>query len=573
MQTFRQVLGSIPIAVALLAAPLLGQSTAQTVFQANPATLGSIPDSIGECTGVDGQPLFVAVPTSGLVGGLTNVSVSMTISHTWMGEVTATLISPDGTGHVIFGRTRATAPPGWGSDSDLSGTYIFNDAAAGNWWAAAASSPLPPGSYRTSEIGGPPTATGATTAMNPVFNGREGNGTWYVRFTDSCRLDFGVVSALSLSLTTNGVIAPPVAATPDAYIAGRSTPLTIAAPGVLGNDINSSGSGALRATLQTSPTHGTLTLNSNGGFLYTPTAEYLGPDSFTYVASNDAPGSTAPATVSITVVPIQPPTQFRVDRVVGNLVTLRWDPPAVGPVATGYVVSGGVAPGSTQGSVATGVPPTITFTAPTGAFFVRVVALDGAMVSGASNEVPLYVNVPVAPSAPGSLTGLVNLDSLGLSWKLSYRGGQPTSVLLDVSGALSATVPLGPAESFTFSGVPPGTYSFAVRASNATGTSAASAPVTLTFPGTCSGAPAAPRNYLFYRVGNTVSLLWDPPDTGPAASAYVLNVTGAFVGPVPVGASRSLSAAVPAGTYTVSVTALNACGSSSATAAQSVTVP
>ena len=561
------------MAVALLTAPLLGSAGAQTVFQSNPATLGAIPDSVGECTGADGAPLFVAVPTGALVGGLTNVAVSMTISHTWMGEVTATLISPDGTTHVIFGRTLANAPPGWGIDSDLSGTYTFNDAAAGNWWTAATTSPVAPGSYRTSEIGGPSTATGAITAMNPVFTGREGNGTWYVRFTDSCRLDTGVVSALSLTLSTNGVATPPVAATPDAYIAGRSTPLVIAAPGVLSNDINSAGSGPLTATLHNTPTHGTVTLNSNGGFLYTPTAAYLGPDAFTYFASNLA-GTTAATTVSITVVPVQPPTQFRVDRVVGNQVTLRWDPAAVGPIPTGYRLEGGVSPGTTQGSLPVGPVPIFTVSAPSGTYFLRVIALDGAMASGASTEIPLYVNVSIAPSAPGSLTGLVNNDSLALSWQLTYRGGEPTAVLLDVtSGAASATVPMGPTDTFSFAGVPPGTYTFAVRASNASGVSAASAPMSLTFPGGCSGVPAAPRNFLFYGAGNTANLLWDPPSSGPAPTAYVMNVTGAFVGALPVGTTRVLSGSVPPGTYTVAVTAVNACGSSPATAARTVTIP
>ncbi|MEZ5420648.1 MAG: fibronectin type III domain-containing protein [Vicinamibacterales bacterium] len=183
------------------------------------------------------------------------------------------------------------------------------------------------------------------------------------------------------------------------------------------------------------------------------------------------------------------------------------------------------------------------------------------------------MNVPVAPSAPTSLTGLVNGDALALSWKLSYGGGEPTNVLLDVSGAVSATLPVGLAESFAFAGVPGGTYTFALRAQNGAGVSTASSPITLTFPGACSGVPDPPRNFLFYGIGNTVSVLWDPPASGPAASAYVLNVTGAFVGAVPVGPSRSLTTGVPSGTYSVSVSAVNACGTSAPTAVQTVQVP
>src|SRR5207244_1217622 len=48
------------------------------------------------------------------------------------------------------------------------------------------------------------------------------------------------------------------------------------------------------------PSHGTLTLNSNGSFSYSPDANYNGPDSFTYKA-NDGSLDSNTATVSITV--------------------------------------------------------------------------------------------------------------------------------------------------------------------------------------------------------------------------------------------------------------------------------
>ncbi len=91
---------------------------------------------------------------------------------------------------------------------------------------------------------------------------------------------------------------PPVAAN-DAYtIAGGST-LTVAAPGVLGNDSDPDGS-SLSASLVSSVSHGSLTLNSDGSFIYTPTAGYGGSDSFTYRA-NDGMADSNIATVAITV--------------------------------------------------------------------------------------------------------------------------------------------------------------------------------------------------------------------------------------------------------------------------------
>ena len=48
------------------------------------------------------------------------------------------------------------------------------------------------------------------------------------------------------------------------------------------------------------PSHGSLTLNANGSFTYTPDANYNGPDTFTYRAS-DATLTSNLATVTITV--------------------------------------------------------------------------------------------------------------------------------------------------------------------------------------------------------------------------------------------------------------------------------
>jgi VCBS repeat-containing protein len=85
----------------------------------------------------------------------------------------------------------------------------------------------------------------------------------------------------------------------DSYATNEDTTLTIAAPGVLANDTDVDGN-SLTAALVTGPSHGTLTLNANGSFTYTPTLNYNGPDSFTYKA-NDGNLDSNTATVSITV--------------------------------------------------------------------------------------------------------------------------------------------------------------------------------------------------------------------------------------------------------------------------------
>ena len=63
-----------------------------------------------------------------------------------------------------------------------------------------------------------------------------------------------------------------------------------------------------------------------------------------------------------------------------------------------------------------------------------------------------------------------------------------------------------------------------------------------------------------------------PRSSGPAPTGFVINVTGAFNGAVPLSA-RAISATVGPGTYNLAVLATNACGASDPTTVQTVTVP
>jgi VCBS repeat-containing protein len=91
---------------------------------------------------------------------------------------------------------------------------------------------------------------------------------------------------------------PPVAG-PDAYATGENTPLVVPVPGVLSNDTDPNGD-PLVAVLDSGVSHGLLTLDPNGSFVYTPTLSYIGPDSFTYRA-NDGIDNSNLATVSLTI--------------------------------------------------------------------------------------------------------------------------------------------------------------------------------------------------------------------------------------------------------------------------------
>jgi hypothetical protein len=88
-------------------------------------------------------------------------------------------------------------------------------------------------------------------------------------------------------------------ATNDAYTLDEDTTLTVPATGVLGNDTDVDGD-TLSAILITGPSNGSVTLNTDGSFTYTPSANFNGSDSFTYRA-NDGALDSAPATVRLTI--------------------------------------------------------------------------------------------------------------------------------------------------------------------------------------------------------------------------------------------------------------------------------
>ena len=95
-------------------------------------------------------------------------------------------------------------------------------------------------------------------------------------------------------------IASPVpVAVGDTYTTAEDTPLSPAAPGVLANDTDAQGL-PLTAILVSGVSNGTLTLNSNGSFTYTPSLNFNGTDSFTYKANNGSFNSNV-VTVSLTV--------------------------------------------------------------------------------------------------------------------------------------------------------------------------------------------------------------------------------------------------------------------------------
>ena len=105
----------------------------------------------------------------------------------------------------------------------------------------------------------------------------------------------------TVTITVTPVNDAPVAVDDEYTVAEKET-LTISVPGVLGNDSDVEGD-TLTAILVDTVQNGTLTLNADGSFIYTPNEYFNGTDSFTYKAS-DGELESELAVVTITVTPV-----------------------------------------------------------------------------------------------------------------------------------------------------------------------------------------------------------------------------------------------------------------------------
>jgi YVTN family beta-propeller protein/VCBS repeat-containing protein len=242
----------------------------------------------------------------------------------------------DGTVSVIDGVTNAVigkpVPAGRGAtgvavDPTTNRVYVSNADAntvsvIGIPFSGAAS-PLPPGNtvaMTWSSLFGPnggdfiglyAPATSNSAPLSQIFTngtaspGGAGLEAGTARLAIPTNLPMGKHEIRLVSGASGGTLAVievivPAATNESFTVAGGGT-LSIPAPGVLAND-NPAGSPPLQAAIVTNPAHGTLVLQPNGAFTYTPHADFSGSDSFVYQATNKS-GMPAAATVTITVTP------------------------------------------------------------------------------------------------------------------------------------------------------------------------------------------------------------------------------------------------------------------------------
>ena len=221
-------------------------------------------------------------------------------------QVTVTLDNSNTTNAFLFNRdpwkskTRYERPPcvNAGPDQTVAASATLSGAATDNW---VPNNP-PRLTYAWSQVSGPGTVTlSAPTALTTTAS-FSAAGTYVILLTVNDGLQS---SSDDVTVTvTSGSNSDPVANN-DSYSTNEDVALTVTAPGVLGNDIDSDGD-SLIASVASGPSHGSLALQTNGSFTYTPDANYNGSDSFTYTAS-DGRGGIATAMASLAVNPVNDP--------------------------------------------------------------------------------------------------------------------------------------------------------------------------------------------------------------------------------------------------------------------------
>jgi predicted phage tail protein len=174
----------------------------------------------------------------------------------------------------------------------------------------------------------------------------------------------------------------------------------------------------------------------------------------------------------------------------GTAVSTQWTENPEGPIITGYQVRAGSAPGLTD----IGVLPlpatarTFTANAPPGTYYLRVVAVNAAGASVASNEAVLVAQPGTCtiPEVPTGVVASAQPGRLTLRWNAPSRGAIPTTYIVQAGTTSGASDRFGvglPGALTTASGiVARGPYFIRMFATNACGASGPSLETSTTIP-------------------------------------------------------------------------------------------
>ena len=274
-----------------------------------------------------------------------------------------------------------------------------------------------------------------TYVPDPLFTGID---TFTYVLSDGYGTDTGLVT-----IKVGPANGAPVAVD-DSFSTDEDSPLTVAAPGVLGNDTDADGD-TLSAGSASAPANGTVTLNGDGSFTYTPDAGFNGSDSFTYKANDGAVDSNV-ATVTITVaavndVPVAVDDAYSADEDTPLTVAA---PGVLGndTDADGSTLSAGSASAPANGTVTLNGDGSFTYTPNAGFNGPDTFTYTASDTGGASDTATVTIAVAAVNDAPVAVddAGATNEDT---PFTVPAPGvlGNDTDADGDALAAGSASVP------------------------------------------------------------------------------------------------------------------------------------
>jgi VCBS repeat-containing protein len=339
---------------------------APTVEQANQeaSTLRNTPvGGTVNATDADGDALTYTVgttPTHGTVVVNPDGTWTYTPSNGYVGTDTFTVTVSDGKGGTATAtiNIQVNEPPNQAptvGTQDLQKTTLTNTAVSGTVTGTD-----PDGDALTFSVGTNPTH--GTVVVNPEgtwtytpSNGYVGTDSFSVTVSDGK----GGTATATITIQVNEP--PNQAPTVGTQDLQKTTLKNTAVSGtVVGMDADGD---ALTYTVGTTPTHGTVVVNPDGTWTYTPSNGYVGTDSFTVTVS-DGKGGTATATVTIQVnePPNQAPTVGTQDLQKTTLKNTAVSGTVVGTDADGDTLTFSAGTTPTHGTVVVNTNGTWTYT-------------------------------------------------------------------------------------------------------------------------------------------------------------------------------------------------------------------
>jgi hypothetical protein len=370
---------------------------AQWNFLVNPTVSGNTwSESVGSSklfgAAFSSQPISTAV-TPVTYGGKTVYTLSTANSNPTLGVqyTTAFQTAPSSTSSMV-GTTRVASADGRMEGVQM-GDYVVMFGTDGTVDLAAGSI--------TYNFSGTDAVKHLLTDLSPgaVYQVKvDGGVLGTFTASDQGTITFDTAAGLSSVLVI--LTSSALTATPDSYSTLHDRTLQVsAANGVLVNDFSPTGS-AMTAALVSGPSHGTVSLSSNGAFTYHPAAGFAGTDTFTYRAS-DGTANSAPATVTINVTDAAPtavPASYTVASNQPRTVNSAGGVLVGAADADGDSISAILASGPSHGTVQLNADGSFVYTPATN--YVGADAFSFMATDGIRNSAATTVSLTVTNSGP-----------------------------------------------------------------------------------------------------------------------------------------------------------------------------